>query len=184
MFTPVFEAGYAIPDQPGLEPLRVGRHRDRTHPARDVDDHGAVRALEQWQKRLRDAHDPEHVRLEHAPHVVGGDLAGGLAGARDASVVDEHIQSTAGRGHDQRGRRGDAVLVGHVELNGPGPDLTGRRLPERRIPRGQPDLVALGQQPPRGLAAEALICTRDERCLGHDSDRPPRRPRSQEDTAA
>ena len=53
---------------------RIRLHRQRADRARYVDDAPRGRFTEEWQHRLRDRDDAEHVRLEHRAHLVeGGD---------------------------------------------------------------------------------------------------------------
>ena len=81
-------------------------------------------------------------------------------------VVDEHVE--AGRGRDGLGRRGDAGVVGDVELHEARAELVGGGPAARRVAGADPDVMALGEQAPGGLVAEALVRPGDQ-SRGHAS---------------
>ncbi len=104
---------------------------------------------------------PDRVALTDRQQSGGGrDMAAG-----DARIVDQHVEAAALRGDLRRGSR-DAVLVGDVELDESRAQLLRDQAAAGLVARGQPHVVAVGQQPPRGLAPEALVCSGDE-CRGH-----------------
>jgi hypothetical protein len=90
-----------------------------------------------------------------------------------AGVVDEHVEGTDGG--DGRGDRG---VVGHVELDEVGTQVRGGLGPGLGVAGGDPDVVALREQPAGGLEPEALVGSGDQGG-GHGSTLLCRRRRSQ-----
>ena len=105
--------------------MRIGRirvHRQRAGGARYVDDACRRRFTKEWQHRLRDGDDAEHVRLEHLAHLVERrdaraarlrdllERPARLSRMRDARVVHEHVE-TAELVPDALCRGGDGGLI-------------------------------------------------------------------------
>ena len=76
-------------------------------------------------------------------------------------VVDEDVE--AARGGDRRPRAArDRGVVEHVDLDEAAAELLGRGFAAPRVAGADPDLVAGLDQPPRRLAAEALVGAGDQ----------------------
>jgi AhpD family alkylhydroperoxidase len=151
-----------------LDAVRVVGEGERAHAAADVDDRGRVRLPEQRQERVRDADDAQHVRVEHQPRVVTGEIRGGDPPAGDARVVDEHVDAALA-GFDVGGGPRHRRVVRHVDRHEADTEPGGGGRAALRVAGAEDDGVAAFGQAAGGLEAEALVRPGDEGDRVHGS---------------
>ena len=115
-------------------------------------------------------------RRRRARDVVGRDLGHGHRSRRDPGVVDEHVERADGL--DRAATLASSVTSSCDEARA---QLLGGGAAALRVARADPDVVALGDQPPRGLVAEAPVGSGDQG-RGHAIQGVPRPPRDHQRT--
>ena len=122
---------------------------------------GVRRPLEQRTKAWVMRTSPTHVGGEDVPPRARASPPARRSSRRDAGVVDQDVEpsptvSTAA-----------AMLASSVTSSARARARAVRGgAPARRVARPDPHVVALGEQPPRGLVAQALVGSGDQ-CRGH-----------------